>query len=431
MTGLIALIRKDLLLFLGNRRALIMTLLAPVLIAAFFGSLFGSDARVSQVPVAIADLDDSPLTRRIVASMQGESAVRVSLMGASEADAAVRAGRVKAAITLPAGFGVAAPRAVFGGAAAPIIVVQHDPSQSTVLPLVRGLLAQHVMQPVTQAAFNPEGGAAAGLRTQVEQAGDAIDGGRRRDLLALADSLARVQGGAASAASGAGAGGGLSTPYTTQELEAAGPSSARQEAGRGYNSYAHSFAGMGVQFILLQGVEIGVALLLMRRSALWLRLRAAPLTRVQLLGSRLLSFALIAAGVFTVLYAIAMLGFGVRVQGSWAGLVAIVAAFSLMSAAFGLMIASLGRSPEATRGLAILVTLLLVMVGGAWVPTFLFPPWLQTVAAWTPTHWAVTGLDAMTWRAQPWDAAVAPTGALLGFAVAFAAVTLATFRWEE
>jgi hypothetical protein len=37
------------------------------------------------------------------------------------------------------------------------------------------------------------------------------------------------------------------------------------------------------------------------------------------------------------------------------------------------MIAALGRTPEATRGLAILATLLMVMLGGAWVPSFIFP----------------------------------------------------------
>ncbi len=165
--------------------------------------------------------------------------------------------------------------------------------------------------------------------------------------------------------------------------------------------------------------------------SLWLRLRAAPVSKAQLLGSRLLSFALIATAVFACLWLVAIVGFGVQVLGSVAGLVAVVLAFSLMSAAFGLMIAALGRSPEATRGLAILATLLLVMVGGAWVPTFLFPPWLQTVAAWTPTHWAVTGMDAMTWRAQPLEAALAPSAALLGFAALFGALALAAFRWEE
>ena len=103
----------------------------------------------------------------------------------------------------------------------------------------------------------------------------------------------------------------------------------------------------------------------------------------------------------------------------------------LLTASFGLMIAALGRTPEVTRGLAILVTLLMVMLGGAWVPSFLFPPWVQAVAAWVPTHWAVDGFDAMTWRGLPLTAALPAVGSLLAFSLLFSAVALARFRWEE
>ncbi len=437
MHALIALIRKDLQLFLRNRRAILMTVLAPILIAAFFGSLFGSDARVSQLAVALSDEDGSALSRQIVQAMRADASLQLQEMPAAQALEAVRAGRLKAAVTLPPGFAQAATRAVFGAGAKPEILVVYDPSQSTVLPLVRGLVAQHVSQRVMQSAFSSGGAGLAGMRRDVSSA-PPLAPDRRQDLLAILDSIERVQAadaatGAASSAAGAGtpAGSGLGAPFATREVQAAGAGAALNRAAQGYNAYAHSFAGMGVQFILMQGVEFGVALLLMRRSALWLRLRAAPVTRAQVLGARLLSGAIISAAVFTVVLGVAIAFFGVRVQGSWTGLAAIVTAFALMTSAFGLMIAAIGRSPEATRGLAILATLLLVMVGGAWVPSFLFPPWLQTVSAWTPTHWAVQGLDAMTWRARPLAEVWAPVAVQLGCGALFAGIALLRFRWDE
>ena len=36
--------------------------------------------------------------------------------------------------------------------------------------------------------------------------------------------------------------------------------------------------------------------------------------------------------------------------------------------------------------------LLLVMLGGAWVPSFVFPGWLQQASLVVPTRWAVDGL---------------------------------------
>ncbi len=217
----------------------------------------------------------------------------------------------------------------------------------------------------------------------------------------------------------------LGLPYSVREVEASsGPDIP-------YNSYAHSFAGMSVQFILMMGVDVGIALLAMRRLGLWRRLRAAPLSRATLLGSRIAGCAITALILLAIIYAFAMLVFKVRIAGSVAGFIGVSVAFALMTASFGLLIAALGKTPEATRGLAIVVTLLLVMLGGAWVPSFVFPQWMQQLTQYVPTRWAVDGFDAMTWRAQPLSAAVAPVGLMLGAALVFGAIAIKAFSWEE
>lgn len=78
-----------------------------------------------------------------------------------------------------------------------------------------------------------------------------------------------------------------------------------------------------------------------------------------------------------------------------------------------------------------MATLLLVMVGGAWVPAFVFPGWLQYASRYLPTRWAVDGLDGATWRGLPFDAAVLPTLVLIGCSAACLLVAIWRFRWEE
>jgi ABC-2 type transport system permease protein len=380
MNAFIALVRKDLVLYFSNRRSLIMSIAAPILIAAFFGSLFGGgDNKPAHIPVAITDLDGSELSAKIVAAMRADPALAISDASEAQALAQVKAGTLRAAVTLPVGFGEKAGAALFGGTDKPQIVLNYDPSQSMVLPLVRGLLAQHVMENVSRSVLI---GAAAG-------------------------------------------GPGFSVPFSTREVEAGAKPEAK------YNSYAHSFAGMGVQFILLMGVDMAIGLLTMRRLGLWKRLRAAPLSRSKLLGSRIASTALIALIVFAVIYAVAFSVFNVRIDGSVIGFIAVLVAFALLTASFGLLIAALGKTPEATRGLAILATLLMVMLGGAWVPSFVFPAWLQTISLFVPTRWAIDGLDAMTWRGLGAGAALLPVAAMLGFSAVFAVLAIARFQWEE
>lgn len=383
ITAFLALVRKDLVLYFSNRRALIMSIAAPIVIAAFFGSLFGPNSdKPSKIAVALTDLDHSALSQRVATSMAADGALEMKPLDEAAAAAAVRAGKVRAAIVLPAGFGGAAQQAVLGGGTRPVVRVQYDPSQATGLAIVRGLFAQHVMESIGQ--------------------GMAAMPGTR-------------------------AGAGFTLPFETQATAA----TAAAATDHAYNSYAHSFAGMSVQFILFMGIDIGIGVLLARRLGLWKRLRAAPLGRATLLGSHIASGALIALVILSIIYVAAMALFGVRIEGSVAGFVGVAIAFALLTSSFGLLIAAIGKTPEATRGLAILATLVMVMLGGAWVPSFIFPPWLQTASLAVPTRWAVDGLDAMTWRGLGAAEALAPIGVMLAFAAAFAAIAIWRFDWDE
>jgi ABC-2 type transport system permease protein len=382
LTAFRALVRKDLVLYFSNRRALVMSIAAPIVIAAFFGAIFGSPGdKPTRIPIAFADRDASALSQAIGAAIKADPAFEVTAGDAAAMIELARQGKVRAAIVLPAGFGAEAQRALMLGGAKPVVAVHYDPSQATAMTLVRGLLTQHVMKAL----------------------GDSLGGGT---------------------AGGRGAGS-FSLPFTTEPVE----STARSDAP--YNSYAHSFAGMGVQFILFMGIEVGVGVLLARRLGLWKRLRAAPLSRSLLLGSHIVSGAITALILLAIIYAAAILVFHVRIDGSVAGFVGIAIAFALLTSSFGLLIAAIGKTPEATRGLAIFATLVMVMLGGAWVPSFIFPPWLQTASLVVPTRWAVDGLDAMTWRGLGFDAAVMPILMLLVFSALFAAIAIWRFDWEE
>jgi ABC-2 type transport system permease protein len=101
-----------------------------------------------------------------------------------------------------------------------------------------------------------------------------------------------------------------------------------------------------------------------------------------------------------------------------------------MTAAFGLLIAALGKTVEATRGYAVMATLIMVMLGGSWVPTMFFPQWMQKLTVVIPTRWAMDGLDGMTWRGLGLSEAVLPITVLLLFTLLFGVLAVMSFRWE-
>jgi ABC-2 type transport system permease protein len=403
-----------------------MSFAAPILIASFFGFLFSGSSRgdAAKVPVSAVDLDGSEVSKRLLAALAADKGLDLRAEALDAARERVRKGKATVAVVVPKGFGEDAARAFFRGGLKPEIGVLFDPSHTAELGMVKGLLTQHAMAVVSAEAFNGETGKAVRRESlqQLESAKD-MPAGERGALKDLLGSLDRYQ--ATQAPAKGGTGGGMTMPFAM--LESAVTSGDKIE----YNGFAHAFAGMGVQFILFMGIEAGISLLLLRQTGLWKRLRAAPLSKATLLGSRAASAAAVALVILGVIFAFARLVFKVQVLGSFAGFVGVCLAFSIMTAAYGLLIAALGRTPEAARGLAIFVTLLMVMLGGAWIPAFVFPAWLQKATLLVPTRWAVDGLDAMTWRGLGFLEALPAMAVLLAFAALFGGIAVWKFRWQE
>ena len=422
-----ALVRKDIQLFFVDRRALLMSFAIPIAIGSFFGYVLGGagDRRdQGKIAVLTVDQDGSAISREIVKQLSTGKALEVKASTPDEARVAVRKGSAMVAVIIPPKFGQDAGGAFFGPQQKPEIAVLYDPSHAAERSMAEGILTGTVMQAVSKEMFTGQTGRAMvkDSLAQVEQSPflPADDKKPLEDLLRSVDRWNQQSGQSAVG----GISRGLTMPYTTRE-EAV---TARQNVK--YNGYAHAFAGMVVQFVLFLGIDVGIGLLQQRQRGLWKRFRAAPLSRGVLLGSRAVSAAILAFLVVQVNFLFARLVFGVRVEGSMAGFLGVSAAFALMTAGFGMLVATLGKTPEATRGLSIFATLIVVMLGGAWIPMFLFPQWLQKVTVVVPTRWAMDGLEAMTWRGLGFDAALAPMGVLLLFGAVFGGIALARFNWE-
>ena len=422
MHAFFALVRKDLILYVSDRRALLMHLVLPIVIAAFFGSVFGGSAKNGAIDVALVQQDASEVGRRIGAGLQADPNLHVTVMDRAQAEQAVRKGSQAVAVVLPAGFAEAAGSAMFAPGPKPVIELLYDPSQTAVLAMVKGMLTQQVMSVVSAEMFGgPMGRKLTERSLQQLDAGSIADPALRDMLAAVRTFQAQPQ--QTSTNGEKAAPHGLSMPFTTRDQ---GLSNA--PALQGYNPYAHAFSGMGVQFILFMGMNMGIAMLAARRDGIWNRLLAAPVSLALVVLARAVSATIIAFCLLCIVFVVAVLAFGVTVS-SVPGFLGVALCFGALTAGFGLLIAAFGKTPEAARGMAMFATLIMVMLGGAWVPTFVFPAWVQQATMVVPTRWAITGLDAVTWRGLGLPEAMPAMAALLGFAALFMA--LAVWRFQK
>ena len=377
VTAFLAMVRKDLLLFFSDRRSVIVAFAVPIVIGTFIGSITGGRGGNSgrpRVNLSIADEDGSAISKAIVANAVADPNLRVASVSADEARDRVQKGTDAVAVIIPPSFGEGSVRALRQrDGERPTLRVFYDPTRGIEAQLAQGEMAQHIIGAISTALSLPR----------------------------------------------------PSPPFSVQ----AEALTSRDNVP--YNAYAHAFAGMGIQFLLFSALNLGIEMLVERERGLWARLRSAPISRFQIVGAKIASITIISLMTLLVSFGFAMMFFNVRIAGSYAGFMAVAIACSMMAAGFGLLVAAVGNSPKTARGVSTLATLIMVMLGGAWVPTFVFPKWLQQLTVIVPVRWAVDGLDATTWRGLGLASAVMPTLVLLGFAAAFTVIALGRFRWEE
>jgi len=362
-----------------------------------------------------------------VAGSKAESRLVATTSDLDSALADVRMGRAVVAVEIPPGFGDAATGAMVGDNPPPDLKFHLDPTHRSDVSLAQGVLTRVILEAVASDSMAVSGGLLDDLVP-----GGKSESSEEAEFVALfgeirgddRDEFVRSFPGLADLVD---AKPGVKMPYVARDVSiiSDGAEGDRQALA------AHAFAGMVVQFVLFLAVEWGVGLLNERRRGLWKRLRSAPVSMSTLLASKVAGSFLASSMITGVVFGFGALAFGFRVRGSLVGLILMGAAFAWMAGNFGLMVAALGRSPEGARSVSILAVLVMVMLGGGWIPGFLFPAWLQSITPAIPTRWAIDGFDGLISRGYSIAEATPMLLALAGFGVGFGAVALLAFRRAE
>jgi ABC-type multidrug transport system permease subunit len=197
------------------------------------------------------------------------------------------------------------------------------------------------------------------------------------------------------------------------------------------SGFAQAVPGNLVMFVLLVAFTSGaITLVIERDQGLLRRLASAPLTNFQLLSGKALSRFLLAAVEILYFVLIGAFLFGLDWGDNLGALLMVLFAYAVGVSGLGLLLGTLGRSPEQASGLGVLSALLMAALGGAWWPIEIVPQFMKYIAFIFPTGWAMDGiLRAMTMGNTA--ASLAPhASVLLLFGVVSLAIASRTFKFS-
>ncbi len=367
MRGLSTVLWKDFLLLYGNPAAAVLLIVLPLIMIVFvsfaFEKLLIGDPRLD---LSVVDLDDSAASRDLTHDLDEVVSVKEHAWDqdrftGEDAAGLFGSGRRVAVLVIPRQF--EERRAADEPSPLQLYV---DPAQRGLASTLRSavenrLQSEDLLETTTTVVAEVSGRPSEEVRPDVEAA--------------LAEALSDP-----------------SIPIDEQDLI----------EGRSLPSaFEQTVPGFTLMFsVFLASAVAGQIALERRTRGTWFRTLASPVGRpVVVLGTVLAAFSL---GVLqsVILFAIGRFAFGMELGSEYLGLALAIILFQMVPAGLGLALAGYTDNIQLQNNIINLSVLLFAVIGGALLPLFLLPDWMQFLSRFTPHFWAMQSLHDLMFRGR-------------------------------
>ena len=430
MNAILCLAMKDLRLLWRDKLGLFWVLGFPLIMALFFGAIFGGGGgETAAMKVAIADEDGTAGSRAFTDKLRSSAALEISESDAATALQAVRRGDLVAFIRLEKGFGDAFT--VFGGTSSPI-EMGIDPARRAEAGFLQGLLMEASFASLQSKLADP-----AAMRERVRTGLSDLEASppadpKQADVLknmlgSLDTFLGAVDpdtyrkglpGGSDDAA--AGTDGSASAGATTPSIGGSGGIRqvhiTTEESGpRTY--FEVSFPAAITWGLLGCASAFALSLVRERISGTYLRLRAAPLSWAQLLAGKGLACFIACTVATTLMLIFGHVMFAVRLENMLKVALAVICA-SACVVGMMMLLSTAGRTIQAVSGVSWGFFVVMEMIGGGMIPLIAMPKWMLTLSHLSPVKWIILALEGAIWRGFSFAEMALPCGILLAVGIA-------------
>jgi ABC-2 type transport system permease protein len=388
--------KKDLKIFIADRKAVLITFLLPIalitLFALAFGAMGGSSKPKPKVLLYV-DLDQSATTQGIVTKLDSSKNLSLKKTTEKEGVELVKSGDELAVILFHSGF----EDSVKLGKAIPL-EMRYDEAREMEIGFIQGALMSQIME-----AIGPDYS-----KTNIDQQIEKNYAHLGPEIVAQIKQQA-----------GNNSGEKQQSGITITKLERSGNTNW---------ALVQAVAGTAVMMLLFSVAGIGAGLMEERDSGTLRKLMYAPIHPNQLLYGKMITALIISTIQLLVMFVFASLVFGLDLSMNATGLLIMIAATAFTCSSFGIFIASISRSRKQAEGLTTIVVLSMSAIGGSMMPLPVMPDFMQNIAVISVNYWSIQGFYDIFWREQEMINILIKAGVLIGIGITMLLVSIAFFK---
>jgi ABC-2 type transport system permease protein len=396
MLAMLAIVRKDLTLLVRDRGNAFFTFGFPLLIAIFFGTIFGGTGNRARLPIVVVDEAGGKISAAFIEDLAADPLIEVErIERREEGENRVRRGKALACVVIPADFASKADRMLSGTSLDLVAIV--DPARKAEGALLAGKLNEVAFRQLGRIFADPER-----LKASLDQARALV---RDTPEISASDrllfeALFTTLGSLGNRLAPGSASGGPAPPPSGMQAWAPIRIDLQTVAAGGKqpaNAYSVTFP-QGIAWGMMSCVvAFASSLAEERRRGTLRRLAVAPIRRWQILLAKSLACVVTGMLIVALLAIVGTLFFKVEI-GSIAGLAVAGLASATCFAGIMMLLAGLFRTEGGSQGAGRAAILVLAMIGGGSIPIIFMPRFMQILSAFSPFTWCIWSIEGAIWR---------------------------------
>lgn len=198
-----------------------------------------------------------------------------------------------------------------------------------------------------------------------------------------------------------------------------------------FNPFTQYVPGFAVMFLLFTTIQIGSVSLINEREAGTLRrLVTAPISRAEIIGGKIAGTFLRGFVQLTVLMYFGHMVFNLNLGTNISALLILIAAITLASTGLGLLVAVLVNTEDQANSVSNLLVLTMSAMGGSWWPLYIEPQFMQDLAHFTITAWAMEGFYNLLYFDLGLAGILKEVGMLMLMMIIFFGIAISRFKFE-
>ena len=421
MDKVMALACKDLRVLFAEKSNLFWVFVFPGMYALFFGAVFsGASKGPSNMRVVVVDEDKSDFSQAFVSRLRDNEAlamlpradanVPTQPIDRAAALERVRKGKVAAALIISEGFGAGFSQ--WFDPNEPKLEIAADPGRQMEGAYLKGLLAQAQFETMGE-RMGDRGWMKSQMQSWRSELSDANDlgFGQATVFLNFFDAMETFFDDVDDNVYASGLDQGMLNVGTLDvQKEPTGESPAQ--------GFQITFPQTILWGILMSVICFAVSIVKERMTGTFARMCIGPIGQSHILAGKGLACFLTCGCVIVMLLTGGKLIFKVPINSLMLFGVAVTCT-AICFVGLMMLISTLGKTEESVTGAGMAIIMLMAMFGGAMLPLFVMPTWMQSISHLSPVKWGILAMEGAIWRHFSFTEMLMPCGILLGVGAAF------------